>query len=81
MDYNLVILYVVKDFEFERFSKGETYIIKKGARLRVNGLEDWDNNYYCADVDIIEILGISRPTTLHGLVDLNKDYFDIEEIL
>lgn len=81
MDYNLVILYVVKDFEFEGFSKGETYIIKKGARLRVNGLEDWGNNYYCADVDIIEIPGISRPTTLHGLVDLNKDYFDIEEIL
>lgn len=81
MDHNLVILYAVKDFEFEGFSKEETYIIKKGARLRVNGLEDWDHNYYYAYVDIIEIPGISRPATLHGLVDLNKDYFDIEEIL
>lgn len=74
-------MYAVKDFAFEEFSKGETYTIKKGAHLRVNGLEDWGHNYYCADVDIIEIPGISRPTTLHGLVDLNKDCFEIEEIL
>ena len=74
-------MYAVKDFELEEYSRGETYVIKKGARLRVNGLEDWGHEYYCADVDVIEIPGVSRPTTLHGLVDLNKDYFDVEEIL
>ncbi len=55
------------------------YALKKGTRLVVNKVENWRDKYYYGVTDVLEIPGVNGRPILFGYVELNEDYFEIEE--
>lgn len=79
VSHNSVTLCAIKNFDFIDFDDRVHYALKKGTHLVVNKVENWGDKYYYGVTDILEIPGVNGKPFLFGYVELNEDYFEIEE--
>lgn len=78
ISHNSVTLRAIKNFDFIGCNNGKRYILSKGRRLVINKVENWGSKYYYGygAIDVFEASGIVYK---YGYVELNEDYFEIEE--
>lgn len=79
----IVYLRTTEDVRLEHWDTGTSDILPAGSKLKVVGVEDWNNdsrdtmNYYYAEVIVLNSRRDLKGSV--GMVDLNKDNLIVEE--